>query len=114
MADDAGDFLANSASVSSQQSENKPAHAFSHRTDNAGYGVVIPNFPGCFSAGDTLEEAIAGAPPSLRRLMEADAGRNQEDAGDVGRRRDLGENRHADDRRGRRQERQHQGEGGAR
>jgi predicted RNase H-like HicB family nuclease len=31
------------------------------RTDKSGYGVVIPDLPGCFSAGDTLEEAIAGA-----------------------------------------------------
>lgn len=31
------------------------------RTDKSGYGVVIPDLPGCFSAGDTLEEAIPGA-----------------------------------------------------
>lgn len=26
------------------------------------YGVVVPDLPGCFSAGDTLDEAIANAP----------------------------------------------------
>lgn len=27
----------------------------------AAYGVVVPDLPGCFSAGDSLEEAIEGA-----------------------------------------------------
>jgi predicted RNase H-like HicB family nuclease len=31
------------------------------RTDHSEYGAIIPDLPGCFSAGDTLEEAIAGA-----------------------------------------------------
>ena len=35
--------------------------AIEPRTDTSDYGVVIPDLPGCFSAGDTLEEAIAGA-----------------------------------------------------
>jgi hypothetical protein len=35
--------------------------AIESRTDQAAYGVVVPDLPGCFSAGDTLEEAIAGA-----------------------------------------------------
>jgi len=35
--------------------------AIESRTDHSAYGVVIPDLPGCFSAGDTLEEAIAGA-----------------------------------------------------
>ncbi len=35
--------------------------AIEPRTDRSEYGVVIPDLPGCFSAGDTLEEAIAGA-----------------------------------------------------
>jgi predicted RNase H-like HicB family nuclease len=34
--------------------------AIEPRTDEAAYGVVVPDLPGCFSAGDTLEEAIAG------------------------------------------------------
>jgi predicted RNase H-like HicB family nuclease len=35
--------------------------AIEPRTDNSEYGVIIPDLPGCFSAGDTLEETIAGA-----------------------------------------------------
>jgi predicted RNase H-like HicB family nuclease len=35
--------------------------AIEPRTSHSAYGVVIPDLPGCFSAGDTLEEAIAGA-----------------------------------------------------
>jgi len=27
----------------------------------AAYGVVVPDLPGGFSAGDTLDEAVAGA-----------------------------------------------------
>ncbi|MCZ8131843.1 MAG: type II toxin-antitoxin system HicB family antitoxin [Steroidobacteraceae bacterium] len=29
------------------------------------FGVVVPDLPGCFSAGDTLEEAIANAPEAI-------------------------------------------------
>jgi predicted RNase H-like HicB family nuclease len=35
--------------------------AIEPRTDQTAYGVVVPDLPGCFSAGDTLEEAIAAA-----------------------------------------------------
>ena len=35
--------------------------AIEPRTDHYDYGVVIPDLPGCFSAGETLEDAIAGA-----------------------------------------------------
>jgi len=30
-------------------------------TDTTAYGVVVPDLPGCFSAGDTLEEAFDNA-----------------------------------------------------
>jgi predicted RNase H-like HicB family nuclease len=29
--------------------------------DKRAFGVVVPDLPGCFSAGDTLDEAFAGA-----------------------------------------------------
>ena len=29
-----------------------------HKDDETGYGVTIPDIPGCFSYGDTQEEAI--------------------------------------------------------
>lgn len=35
--------------------------AIEPRTNTSDYGVVVPDLPGCFSAGETLEEAIAGA-----------------------------------------------------
>ena len=30
-------------------------------TDDTAFGVVVPDLPGCFSSGDTLEEAIDNA-----------------------------------------------------
>jgi predicted RNase H-like HicB family nuclease len=30
-------------------------------TDTTAFGVIVPDLPGCFSAGDTLDEALAGA-----------------------------------------------------
>jgi hypothetical protein len=30
-------------------------------TEAAAYGVVVPDLPGCFSAGDTLDEAVTAA-----------------------------------------------------
>ena len=32
-----------------------------HKDSASGYGVTVPDLPGCFSAGDTPEEAIASA-----------------------------------------------------
>ena len=29
-----------------------------HKDENTGYGVTVPSLPGCFSYGDTLEQAI--------------------------------------------------------
>jgi predicted RNase H-like HicB family nuclease len=42
------------------------------------FGVVVPDLPGCFSAGDTLEEALANAEEAIAAWMEAelDAGRS--------------------------------------
>jgi predicted RNase H-like HicB family nuclease len=35
--------------------------AIEPRTERSDYGVVVPDLPGAFSAGETLDEAIAGA-----------------------------------------------------
>ena len=50
--------------------------AIESRTDQTAYGVVIPDLPGCFSAGETLDEAIAGAGEAALAWIEAalDAG----------------------------------------
>jgi predicted RNase H-like HicB family nuclease len=36
------------------------------------YGVVVPDLPGCFSAGDTMEEAIANAEEAILLQLEDD------------------------------------------
>ena len=45
-------------------------------TDDAAFGVVVPDLPGCFSAGDTLDEALAGAEEAAAAWVDAtlDAG----------------------------------------
>ncbi len=45
-------------------------------TDTTAFGVVVPDLPGCFSAGDTLDEAIAGAEEAAAAWIDAalDAG----------------------------------------
>ena len=45
--------------------------AIESRTDQTAYGVVIPDLPGCFSAGETLDEAIAGAGEAALAWIEA-------------------------------------------
>jgi predicted RNase H-like HicB family nuclease len=39
--------------------------------DTQAFGVVVPDLPGCFSAGDTLDEAIANAPEAIANAPEA-------------------------------------------
>jgi predicted RNase H-like HicB family nuclease len=49
--------------------------AFIHKDPGSCYGVSFPDVPGCTSAGDTLDEALANAVDALSghiRLMEAD------------------------------------------
>ena len=49
--------------------------AFVHKEPDSCYGVSFPDVPGCTSAGDTLDEALANAIDALSghiRLMEAD------------------------------------------
>jgi predicted RNase H-like HicB family nuclease len=45
-------------------------------TAEAAYGVVVPDLPGCFSAGDTLDEAVTGAEGAAAAWINAtlDAG----------------------------------------
>jgi predicted RNase H-like HicB family nuclease len=37
---------------------------------NLAYGVVVPDLPGCFSAGDTLDEAIGNAREAIELWLE--------------------------------------------
>ena len=44
--------------------------------DTTAFGVVVPDLPGCFSAGDTLDEALVGAEEAAAAWIDAtlDAG----------------------------------------
>jgi predicted RNase H-like HicB family nuclease len=49
--------------------------ALVHKDEGTSYGVSFPDVPGCVSAGDTFEEAIASAAEALAghlALMAAD------------------------------------------
>jgi len=39
--------------------------------DTHAFGVVVPDLPGCFSAGDSLEEAIANTAEAIGLWIEA-------------------------------------------
>lgn len=45
-------------------------------TDSTAFGVVVPDLPGCFSAGDTLDEAMSGVEEAAAAWIDAtlDAG----------------------------------------
>jgi len=45
-------------------------------TDATAFGVIVPDLPGCFSAGDTLDEAMAAAAEAAAAWVDAalDAG----------------------------------------
>ncbi len=45
-------------------------------TETTAFGVVVPDLPGCFSAGDSLDEAVAGAEEAAAAWIDAtlDAG----------------------------------------
>ena len=40
-------------------------------TEKSAFGVVVPDLPGCFSAGDSLDEAIAGAEEAAAAWIDA-------------------------------------------
>ena len=40
-------------------------------TDTAAFGVVVPDLPGCFSAGDTLDEALTEAEEAAAAWIDA-------------------------------------------
>ena len=49
--------------------------ALIHKDEGTSYGVSFPNVPGCISAGDTFEEAVANAAEALAghlALMKSD------------------------------------------
>ncbi len=40
-------------------------------TKTTAFGVIVPDLPGCFSAGDTLDEAMAGAEEAAAAWIDA-------------------------------------------
>jgi predicted RNase H-like HicB family nuclease len=49
--------------------------AFVHKEPDSIYGVSFPDFPGCISAGETLDAALANASEALQghvQMLEAD------------------------------------------
>jgi predicted RNase H-like HicB family nuclease len=40
-------------------------------TEATAFGVIVPDLPGCFSAGDTLDEAVLGAEEAAAAWMDA-------------------------------------------
>lgn len=39
-------------------------------TERTAFGVVVPDLPGCFSAGDSLQDAIANAEAAVLMALE--------------------------------------------
>jgi len=50
----------------------KTYFAIVHKDPDSAVGVVFPDLPGCFSAGDTYDAAIANAHVALRLYAEAE------------------------------------------
>lgn len=54
-------------------------------THTAAFGVVIPDLPGCFSAGDTMDEAMTNAEEAIMAWIEValDAGQEIPQPSDI-------------------------------
>ena len=39
-------------------------------TDTQAFGVIVPDLPGCFSAGDTLDDAMTNAKEAIELWLE--------------------------------------------
>ncbi|MBI3466359.1 MAG: type II toxin-antitoxin system HicB family antitoxin [Planctomycetes bacterium] len=42
-----------------------------HEAEEGGYWVEVPNLPGCFSQGESADEALANARKAIRSHVEA-------------------------------------------
>ena len=43
---------------------------FIHKDKDSAFGVIVPDLPGCYSAGDTIEEAIENAHEAIELHIE--------------------------------------------
>jgi predicted RNase H-like HicB family nuclease len=41
-----------------------------HKDKNSDFGIIVPDLPGCFSAGDTIEDAIENAKEAILCHLE--------------------------------------------
>lgn len=41
-----------------------------HKDSNSDYGVTVPDIPGCFSAGDTMDDALEAAREAIECHLE--------------------------------------------
>ena len=41
-----------------------------HKDEDSCYGVTVPDIPGCFSAGDTIGEAVENAQEAIFEHLE--------------------------------------------
>lgn len=41
-----------------------------HKEEGSDYGVIVPDLPGCFSAGDTIDDAITQAKEAIECHIE--------------------------------------------
>lgn len=41
-----------------------------HQENDSAFGVIVPDMPGCFSAGDTLDEALENVHEAIDMYME--------------------------------------------
>lgn len=60
-----------------------------HSDDGVRYGVTVPDLPGCFSAGDTFDEALASVVEAIDLHLEGIT----EEGGDIPVPRAIGEHR---------------------
>lgn len=62
----------------------RPYPAILHTDDGTSYGVTIPDLPGCFTSGDTLDQALAAVQEAVEAyLFDADAAPQASPATDV-------------------------------
>jgi len=43
---------------------------FIHKDEDSAYGVIVPDLPGCYSAGDTIEQAIQNTHEAIECHIE--------------------------------------------
>ncbi|MDO8588928.1 MAG: type II toxin-antitoxin system HicB family antitoxin [Armatimonadota bacterium] len=55
-----------------------------HTAEEGGYWTEVPSLPGCFSQGETVEEALANTKEAIESHIEALREDGQQVAGDEG------------------------------